>query len=132
LSGGKLKNRFTVIPAEAGIQSTDSLRQRNPQSAHMLHKAGFLTKTLKCTPSYKAWHHHHLVWLPVSMVRFPVPRLREDKLHKDDGEKPGYSWQRESYLLGTSSLPSIQSHSTKLAIDPRFPSHISGFCHNSI
>ena len=66
------QNSYWVIPAEAGIQSTGSLWQRNRQFAHMRDKADFLAKTLKGTPSWKAWNHHRLVWLPAPILWIPV------------------------------------------------------------
>ena len=99
LSGGRLNNRFAVIPAEAGIQTTDFPWQSNRQPAQMLPKANFSDKTRRGKSRAKA---------PLGYPQIP----------------------RRTSLLGTKSCIFLQRYFR--IIRNFLPSHISGFCHNSI
>jgi len=102
-----------VIPAEAGIQNTGSLWQRNRQSVHTSHDGGFSDKETQM--------HAFLESLEPSSSRLaPNVHALDPCFHRDDGERSGYPCQQEPPLSGIISPTPIHIHSTKIAIDPGY------------
>ena len=102
---------FVVIPAEAGIQNTGSLRQRDLKVSHPLHDGDRLKpRHRKMFPIEQTASHQR------SATHSDISAL-DPCFHRDDDEE-SRDRALDSPWPGTSSPTLIQIHSTKIAIDP--------------